>query len=89
VDLSNLKFSEHSKERILERTIKREWIESTLTSPDDFYQVSEDKSYYLKTIEENGDRCLKVVYNPLENRVITTHFDRSLKKRGCRFDKVS
>jgi len=88
VDLSNLNFSDHSKDRMSERNISREWIEFALTSPDDFYQVSEDKSYYLKTIEENGSRCLKVVYNPLENRVVTAHFDRSLKKRGCKLDKV-
>jgi hypothetical protein len=81
-----LSFSKHSLERIEERGIKLEWIEDGVKNPDDFSKVSNMEVHFLKTIHENQDRCLKVVFNPISNMVITAFFDRGLRKRGCNFE---
>ena len=85
MDLDNLIFSNHSKDRMVERGIEISWIRSTLENYNDFQEVTKEKNIFLKTISENGDRCLKVIFNPLTNTVISSHFDRGLKKRGCKF----
>jgi hypothetical protein len=81
-----LNFSKHSLKRIEERGIKFEWIEECIQKPDDFQKIANAEIQFLKTIEKNESRCLKIVFNPIKDLVITAFFDRGLRKRGCKFE---
>ena len=77
------KLTEHAQMRLNERDIPLEWVERTLFSPQLIEPDKTDSELYcaLATIPEFGNRVLRVVYKPTENhvKVITVHFDRSLK----------
>jgi len=74
----------HAIEVMREREILKEWVEEVLKTPSVIYHKSDVEVHYFKPIAENGMRCLKVVVNPLMNTVVTTYFDRQMRKRGCR-----
>ena len=76
--------SEHAKEVIKVRDIKKEWLERTLEFPSLIVNVAENETHYFASITEKENRCLKVVINPLTRKVITVYFDRNMRKRGCR-----
>jgi hypothetical protein len=74
-------FSKHSLEVMAERGIYKLWVFDTLKKPSLKLAISDIEEHYFSQID---DRCLKVVFNPLDNRIITTYFDRNKRKKGCR-----
>ncbi len=84
MDESEIKFSEHVNERIVERGIDKEWIYETINTPDKKIIKSQDEVHFFKKILEFAGKCLKVVFNPIKNRVITAYFDRKMTKNNCK-----
>jgi hypothetical protein len=66
------------------REIKKEWVVKCLEEHSLKQSVLVDEEWYFKSILEAQNRCLKVVFNPLKNKVITVYFDRNMKKKGCK-----
>ena len=65
------------------RAIEHEWVLSTLAAPAAEVNISSVEKHCFKQIVEADNRCLKVVFNPEEKRVITVYFDRNMRKKGC------
>ncbi len=78
------KLSNHTKEVMVSRNILEGWVRSTIENPSAQVKIDEKEIHYFGTIHEHGNRCLKVVVNPINNLVVTTYFDRKKKKEGCR-----
>ena len=76
-------YSIHFKERIKKRNIQETWVLDTISNYDYKMEVSYDEIHYFKKIQDNEYRCLKVVVNPVINRIVTAYFDRRMTKRGC------
>jgi len=82
---SMLKFtlSAHAEIVIKERSIKREWLEQVLATPEKTESDKDDPAleHALGRIPEHGGRVLRVVYNgsfkPV--RIVTAYFDRAMK----------
>ena len=79
-----MNFSKHALDVMEEREISKDWVVNTLTNPSRIDRITRTEYHYFAHIPENGNRCLKVVFNPVTETVITTYFDRNMKKRGCR-----
>lgn len=77
-------FSQHALDVMKKREISKKWVFDTLQSPFLKVPISNIETHYYKQIDEAGFRCLKVVLNPKERRVITTYFDRNMRKKGCK-----
>lgn len=75
--------SRHAQVRLAERKIALIWLERVLVSPQGTEPDPDDPAleHRLAAIPECGDRVLRVVCDPRQNplKVITVHFDRSLK----------
>jgi hypothetical protein len=67
-----------------QRDISKEWVLETLKYPSLQHSVSDIEEHYFSQINHAGFRCLKVVFNPKENRIITAYFDRNMRKKGCK-----
>lgn len=76
--------TQHAKDVIESRDIKTEWIESVMNDPSAHLLISSTEEHFFKSIGEASDRCLKVVVNPATFKVITTYFDRNMRKKGCK-----
>ncbi len=76
-------FSVHAHDVMTSRAILESWVEQTVLNSSRKIVVSEDEVHYFTTIQEYDGRCLKVVFNPKKNLVITTFFDRKMKIKGC------
>jgi hypothetical protein len=76
--------SQHAKDVIQNRNIKIEWLNQTIKEPSVKIDISKDEVCFYKQIIENENRCLKVVINPIKKIIITTYFDRGMRKRGCK-----
>lgn len=74
----------HAKDVMSARSIIEEWVYSTINNPSSTVNVNEQEIHYFSTIRENGNRCLKVVVNPVKHLIVTTYFDRKIQKRGCK-----
>jgi hypothetical protein len=78
----------HPREMLTERNVAAEWVQRAISTPDEKRMGEEGHTHYLKTIEENGGRVLRVVVNTQVDpwRVVTAFFDRRLAKgmRGGR-----
>ena len=74
----------HAKDVMVSRCILEEWIRSTIENPSAQIKIDEYEIHYFGTIHEYGDRCLKVVVNPIKYLIITAYFDRKKKRKGCR-----
>lgn len=77
------KLSSHAKDVMEHRRIKEQWVYSILEEPFVEISIAKNEVHLFGTIQEYNERCLKVVINPLTNRVITTYFDRKMQKKGC------
>jgi len=77
-------FSLHAKEVMKNRQIDREWVLTTIENPSIVKRLKEDESHYYRAIEVSANRCLKVVVNPQTQTVVTTFFDRKMRKKGCK-----
>ena len=78
------KLSKHALDVISARDINIKWIEYVLDNPSLVNHISDVEVNYFSTIEDNEARCLKVVFNPINKVVITTYFDRNMRKKGCK-----
>lgn len=56
-------FTKHTLKRMSERTIKKEWIENTIESPD--YSVSKD--HIIEANKKINNKMLKVVFVKKDN----------------------
>ena len=77
-------FSLHAREVMKNRQINREWVLATIENPSIVKMIKEDEAHYYREIEVAENRCLKVVVNPKTQTVVTTYFDRKMRKKGCR-----
>ena len=66
------------------RNVKAQWVDFTLKTPSLVNEISPIKTHYFSNIQENENRCLKVVFNPNTQIVITAYFDRNMRKKGCK-----
>jgi len=78
-----IQFSTHAKEMLSERRIFEEWIWLAINSPDTQSIETDGNIHYLKKIQENQGRILRVVVNSnIEpNRIVTVFFDRRLRRK--------
>jgi hypothetical protein len=75
--------SNHLIERIKKRNLLDSLVIETVESYDYKVEISETEVHYFKRIESSGDKYLKVVLNPISNKIVTAYFDRKMTKRGC------
>jgi hypothetical protein len=70
----------HFRQMLLERNIRKEWVEETLSKPDRIQEHEDGTKHFLKQIPEFGDRWLRVVINvEMEpEQAVTAFFDRRL-----------
>ena len=78
------KLSVHAKDVMKNRNITEDWVYAILNNPSVTMDIAKDEVHLYGIIDEYNNRCLKVVINPLKNLVITTYFDRKMKKKGCK-----
>ncbi|MCX6053057.1 MAG: hypothetical protein NTZ60_11195 [Campylobacterales bacterium] len=78
------KLTQHAYDVITSREIHLQWIELTVDNADMYVVVSEIEVHFFKSIEEASNKCLKVVANPTNLKIITTYFDRDMRKKGCK-----
>ncbi|MDD2652266.1 MAG: DUF4258 domain-containing protein [Sulfurimonas sp.] len=76
--------TQHAMDVMLSRGIQKEWIESALEFPSYHKIISDTEEHFFKTINEFSNRCLKVVVNPTNLKVVTAYFDRNMRKKGCK-----
>jgi hypothetical protein len=62
--------------------INRKWVDQTLESPDYVEDREDGTKHFIKKINENENRWLRVVINVRvnPNRAITVFFDRRLRR---------
>jgi len=78
------KLSIHAKDVMENRHIKAEWVYRVIENPSLEIKVKNEEVHVFAVINEYNERCLKVVINPLNKIIITTYFDRQMKKKGCK-----
>ncbi|MGE4420238.1 MAG: DUF4258 domain-containing protein [Sulfurimonas sp.] len=76
--------TQHAVDVITSRSIKRDWIKLAVESPSYHKIVSDVEEHFFKMIDEFSSRCLKVVVNPTNLKIITAYFDRNMRKKGCK-----
>lgn len=72
----------HFKKMITERNIHEQWVDRTLTEPDQIETHEDGTKHYLKRIRQYDNRWLRVVVNHESEmpRAVTAFFDRRLGK---------
>ena len=83
MNTKDYKLSKHLEEKITKGNVNEEYVSTTLNSPDAIIEVEDDEVHLFKKIINFGNRCFKVVVNPLRKLVVTAYFDRKLTKQGC------
>jgi len=78
------RLSQHALDVMAAREIKEKWIRDTIQYPSLKRVKSSNEVNLFSTIDENGNRCLKVVVNPISMIVVTVYFDRNMRKKGCK-----
>jgi len=78
------RLSRHALDVMTERGIKEKWIRDTIQNPSLKHEKSSKEINLFSPIDENDNRCLKVVVNPVSMIVVTVYFDRNMRKRGCK-----
>ena len=83
--MSEFLLSAHAESVINERSIKREWLEKVLATPEKTESDKDDPAlrHALGRIPEHEGRVLRVVYNDSFKpvRIVTAYFDRAMKGR--------
>jgi hypothetical protein len=81
--IGGLRKNKTARHVISERNISDEWIDQVISDPDLVTKDHEDPEleHHLGTIEEFGNRVLRVVLNTTvePSRIVTAYFDRSMK----------
>ena len=80
----NYKLSKHAIDVMSSRNVKKEWIDFVFKNPSLINNISIIEAHYFSIIEDNENRCLKVVINPHTKVVVTAYFDRNMRKKGCK-----
>lgn len=75
--------TQHVIDVMLSRSIQKEWIESAVEFPSYHEIICDTEEHFFKTIDEFSNRCLKVVVNPTNLKIVTAYFDRNMRKKGC------
>jgi len=75
--------SKHAKDVISNREIDITWVEDVLSSPTKTDVISKTEIHFYKSIIDASNKCLKVVVNPVNEKIITAYFDRNMRKKGC------
>jgi hypothetical protein len=77
-------FTRHAKTMMTERGIKEEWIRRTVSEPEahEVDPTQSDVRRAFRSIPENGNRILRVVYASIGDtvRVVTAFFDRGRRR---------
>ena len=81
--MTKIEISIHAFDVMSNRKIRKSWVEEVVKSPSVTFCIDENEMHLYGTIKENDGRCLKVIFNPLTNVVITAFFDRKMRKKGC------
>jgi hypothetical protein len=68
---------------LAERRIPEEWVWRAIQAPDHEQIGADNNLHYLKAIEENAGRILRVVVSASADprRVVTVFFDRRLRRK--------
>jgi hypothetical protein len=76
-------FTKHAKDMLIERNITEEWVWRTINAFDKKDTGTDNNTPYLKAIDENEGRILRVVVNSNvePNRIVTVFFDRRLQRK--------
>jgi len=80
----NYTLSKHALGVMTARGIRKIWVEDTIEMPSLKIVKASNEVNLFSSIEENGNRCLKVVLNPISMVVVTAYFDRNMRKKGCK-----
>ncbi len=79
--MSDLVFTQHAEDMLIERGIDRAWVEATVRNPDtvEADPTREGIMRAFRRISERGGRTLRVVYVQAGEaaRILTAFFDRS------------
>ena len=78
------KFSIHLRKKIATGKVNVVYVEETVNAPDKVVEVEDDEMHLFKKILRFGNRCFKVVVNPLKKLIVTAYFDRKMTKNGCK-----
>jgi len=78
------RLSKHALDVVKARDIKEKWIKNTIDNPSLKIVKASNKVIFFTMIEENENRCLKVVLNPVSMIIVTVYFDRNMRKKGCK-----
>ena len=81
--MRHIELSSHAKDMLSERCIPEEWVWRTIHAPDHTETGADNNVHYLKAIEENAERILRVVVNRRvrPSRIVTVFFDRRLRRK--------
>jgi hypothetical protein len=82
--MPDIELSSHTRDMLIERNIREEWVWRALNSPDSKrWHVEDGNTHYTKAIREREGRVLRVVVNAnvQPNRIVTAFFDRRLGKQ--------
>jgi len=78
------RLSKHALDVVKARDIKEKWIKNTIDNPSLKIVKASNEVIFFTMIEENENRCLKVVLNPVSMIIVTVYFDRNMRKKGCK-----
>lgn len=82
--MPSIELSSHANDMLAERGIPEEWVWRAVQAPDRQEVGADGNLHYLKAIEENAGRILRVVVNASvePRRVVTVFFDRRLRRKS-------
>jgi len=82
--MRDVELSSQASDMLLERRIPEEWVWRTIRAPDREEIGADNNLHYLKAIEENAGRILRVVVNAdvKPRRVVTVFFDRRVRRKS-------
>lgn len=78
--MADYEFSEHAYDMLRERSIREEWVRSTMDNPQRTEAREDGTVHYISSIGEFGGRYLRVVVDPAvtPKKIVTVFFDRRL-----------
>ncbi len=79
-----MKYSKHFEDMLLERKIDVSWVNATLGKPEKVEIHKDGTKHFIRRIEENDNRYLRVVINEVTTpaRAVTAFFDRRLRRKS-------
>ena len=74
--------TKHFRDMLQERNIRLDWVEETITEPDNVTDEEDGTRHYMKQIIDYGNRWLRVIVNPKKEPPvkITAFFDRRVRR---------